>query len=81
MLLHLLLATFTLVSPSFKEGETLSNDTVLNALDCHGPSISPALNWSDAPAGTKSFALVLDDYEARGNRPSSAARRRSRESC
>ena len=66
MLLHLLLATFTLVSPSFKEGETLSNDTVLNALDCHGPNISPALNWSDAPAGTKSFALVLDDYEARG---------------
>jgi Raf kinase inhibitor-like YbhB/YbcL family protein len=39
---------------------------VLNDLDCHGPNVSPQLQWENAPAATKSFALVLDDYEARG---------------
>ena len=58
--------TFVLTSPAFKEGETLPDSTVLNGLDCHGPNISPALEWRDAPVGTKSFALVCDDYEARG---------------
>ncbi|MDQ3280271.1 MAG: YbhB/YbcL family Raf kinase inhibitor-like protein [Acidobacteriota bacterium] len=43
----------------------MPDSTVLNDLDCHGPNASPALRWSGAPAGTKSFALVLDDYEAR----------------
>lgn len=57
---------FTLTSPSAREGETLPDSTMLDALDCHGPNISPALEWRNAPMGTKSFALVLDDYEARG---------------
>lgn len=57
---------FTLTSPAFREGETLADSTVLNGLDCHGANRSPALAWSNVPAGTKSFALVLDDYEARG---------------
>jgi len=57
---------FELTSPSFKEGETLSDSTVLNGLDCHGPNRSPALQWKNAPATTKSFVLVLDDFEARG---------------
>ena len=38
--------------------------TVLNALDCKGPNISPPLEWTHAPAGARSFAM--DDYEARG---------------
>jgi Raf kinase inhibitor-like YbhB/YbcL family protein len=59
-------STFHLSSPTFTEGATLPDSTVLNGLDCHGPNISPALQWSGAPAGTKSFALILDDYEARG---------------
>lgn len=42
-------------------------DTVLlNGLDCHGPNESPELRWSGAPAATKSYALICDDYEARG---------------
>ena len=57
---------FTLTSPSFAEGGTLPDSTVLNGLDCHGANISPALEWRNPPAGTKSLALVLDDYEARG---------------
>jgi Raf kinase inhibitor-like YbhB/YbcL family protein len=29
-----------------------------------GEDISPALSWSDAPAGTQSFALIMDDPDA-----------------
>jgi Raf kinase inhibitor-like YbhB/YbcL family protein len=57
---------FELTSPSFKQNELLPDSTVLNALDCHGPNKSPALAWKNAPQGTKSFALILDDFEARG---------------
>ena len=31
---------------------------------CHGQNISPAFNWSGSPAGTASFALIMDDPDA-----------------
>ena len=31
---------------------------------CQGDDISPQLSWSDAPPGTKSFALIVDDPDA-----------------
>lgn len=31
---------------------------------CAGRNISPPLNWSDLPAGTKSLALIVDDPDA-----------------
>jgi len=31
---------------------------------CDGPDVSPALSWGDAPAGTQSFALIMDDPDA-----------------
>ena len=31
---------------------------------CDGEDISPALAWSDIPAGTKSLALIVDDPDA-----------------
>jgi Raf kinase inhibitor-like YbhB/YbcL family protein len=31
---------------------------------CTGANVSPALNWSDPPTGTQSFALVVDDPDA-----------------
>lgn len=31
---------------------------------CTGADVSPALSWSGAPAGTRSFALVVDDPDA-----------------
>lgn len=34
------------------------------ALTCDGVNRSPSLTWSDPPAGTKSFVLILDDPDA-----------------
>jgi Raf kinase inhibitor-like YbhB/YbcL family protein len=31
---------------------------------CDGPDISPALEWTEPPAGTKCFALIVDDPDA-----------------
>jgi Raf kinase inhibitor-like YbhB/YbcL family protein len=31
---------------------------------CDGANVSPPLSWTRAPAGTKSFALMLDDPNA-----------------
>ena len=31
---------------------------------CHGAKINPPLNWSGAPSGTKSLALIVDDSSA-----------------
>ena len=31
---------------------------------CEGKDLSPPLAWSDAPPGTKSFALIVDDPDA-----------------
>lgn len=31
---------------------------------CDGEDVSPALSWSDPPAGTRSFALISDDPDA-----------------
>ncbi len=31
---------------------------------CDGPDRSPALRWTDPPAGTKEFALIVDDPDA-----------------
>lgn len=59
-------SSFALRSPNFAPGATLADSTVLNGLDCHGANESPALVWTGAPAGTKTYALICDDYEARG---------------
>jgi Raf kinase inhibitor-like YbhB/YbcL family protein len=49
----------TIASPAFKNG------SLIPALySCKGRDISPALSWSDAPSGTKSLALILDDPDA-----------------
>jgi len=59
-------AAFVLQSGTFAAGGVLPDRTVLNGLDCHGPNVSPALSWSGAPPETRSFVLILDDFEARG---------------
>jgi Raf kinase inhibitor-like YbhB/YbcL family protein len=59
--------TFTVTSNSFKEGDYLPNDFILSAdfgFGCAGGNRSPHLKWSDAPAGTKSFAVTCYDPDA-----------------
>jgi Raf kinase inhibitor-like YbhB/YbcL family protein len=54
---------FTLTSPDLASG-TFSTQYILTGFGCTGGNISPALNWSGAPAGTKSYALNVFDPDA-----------------
>ncbi|MGA7871153.1 MAG: YbhB/YbcL family Raf kinase inhibitor-like protein, partial [Candidatus Binatus sp.] len=54
-------AQLTLTSPSFAPGATIADD-----FTCTGADRSPALQWSNPPQSTKSFALVVDDPDAPG---------------
>ena len=55
---------FQLSSPSIKPGATLTMDQVFNGFGCTGKNISPELVWSNAPQGTKSYALTVYDPDA-----------------
>jgi hypothetical protein len=57
-------AGFTLSSPTIEPGSMLTEAQVFSGFGCSGKNISPALKWSGAPAGTKSFALTVYDPDA-----------------
>jgi Raf kinase inhibitor-like YbhB/YbcL family protein len=61
---HAQTPTFTLTSPDAPAGSTIKAEQVLNGFGCSGGNVSPALSWSHAPSGTKSFALILHDPDA-----------------
>ena len=49
---------FSISSPAFSEGGNIPSKFTCDA----GPTApSPALAWKDAPSGTKSFVLIMDD--------------------
>jgi Raf kinase inhibitor-like YbhB/YbcL family protein len=48
-------------SPAFAEGEAIPV-----SFSCDGEDTSPALIWSEPPAGTQSFVLIMDDPDAGG---------------
>lgn len=50
-----------LTSSSFGEGEPIPSEHT-----CDGADTSPPLAWSDVADGTESFALIVDDPDARG---------------
>jgi Raf kinase inhibitor-like YbhB/YbcL family protein len=52
---------FRLSSPSFQD-----NAEIPARFTCSGDGLSPALAWTDPPAGTQSFALIADDPDAPG---------------
>lgn len=55
---------FTLTSPDIKAKEMIKNEQVLNGFGCSGENKSPALEWRNAPPGTKSYALMVYDPDA-----------------
>lgn len=57
-------APFELSSPVIREGAVLARAQV--HADCGGGNVAPALSWSGAPAGTRSFAVTLFDPDAKG---------------
>ncbi|MCC8393652.1 YbhB/YbcL family Raf kinase inhibitor-like protein [Paraburkholderia sp. MMS20-SJTR3] len=52
---------FSLTSPGLADGGTLDSSHAASANNCGGRNISPALQWHNAPAGTKSFAVTISD--------------------
>lgn len=52
---------FTIESSSFK-----NNDDIPREYTCKGANKSPGLTWKEAPAKTKSFALIVSDPDAPG---------------
>jgi Raf kinase inhibitor-like YbhB/YbcL family protein len=50
---------FRLVTDAFAESALIPK-----RFTCEGQDLSPALAWSGEPAGTRSFALIMDDPDA-----------------
>ena len=52
---------FELTSTAFPAGGAIPQK-----FTCDGPDVSPALSWTEPPAGTQSLALIMDDPDAPG---------------
>src|SRR5258706_4555812 len=57
-------AEFRLSSPDIATGGTIANKFVYKGFGCSGENVSPSLSWTGAPAGTRSFALLVHDADA-----------------
>lgn len=57
-------ADLKVTSADFADGDYLANDYVFAGFGCEGGNMSPALSWSGAPEGTKSFAVTAYDPDA-----------------
>lgn len=55
---------FELSSPDLTKGKPITETFVSNNFGCKGKNVSPALNWKNAPNGTKSFAIMVHDPDA-----------------
>lgn len=59
-----LVSALDLTSPDFSANQKLSDTFVFNGFGCTGENQSPALTWSGAPEGTKSYAVLVHDPDA-----------------
>jgi Raf kinase inhibitor-like YbhB/YbcL family protein len=50
---------FSITTSAFSPGSDIPS-----RFTCNGADTSPALSWSNPPAGTKSFVLIVDDPDA-----------------
>lgn len=57
-------AKFRLTSPTVRDGARIPMEHVFNGFGCTGGNVSPALAWTNPPAGTKSFAITMYDPDA-----------------
>lgn len=57
-------AGFKLSSPELKAGAMMPQRFEFNGFGCAGENKSPALQWSGAPKGTRSFAVTVYDPDA-----------------
>ena len=55
---------FTLQVDGLATGATLPESMVFDGFGCKGGNHSPALRWSNPPAGTKSYAVTVYDPDA-----------------
>src|SRR5215210_6538371 len=54
-----LVGEFALTSEAFTQG-----DVIPRRHTCEGEAVSPALSWTEPPAGTRALALIVDDPDA-----------------
>lgn len=57
---------FTLSSPDIKDGTPIDRKfggPTTEQMACGGENVSPALQWSNPPPNTKSFAVIMYDFE------------------
>jgi Raf kinase inhibitor-like YbhB/YbcL family protein len=59
-----LAADFKLTSSDIGPDKPLAQEFVFHGFGCTGGNQSPALSWSGAPPGTKSYAIALFDPDA-----------------
>jgi Raf kinase inhibitor-like YbhB/YbcL family protein len=63
---------FAMSSTTFRDGQMMpkkvgnSPANEPNNPNCLGENVSPQLSWTDPPAGTRSYALLMVDPEGRG---------------
>jgi Raf kinase inhibitor-like YbhB/YbcL family protein len=56
---------FDLSSPDVAKDKAIDQKFSFKGFGCTGENLSPALAWSDPPAGTKSFAVFVHDPDAK----------------
>jgi hypothetical protein len=56
--------SLTLTSQDIEHGKPMTKQQEFRGFGCNGGNQSPQLSWSDAPQGTKSFALTVYDPDA-----------------
>jgi Raf kinase inhibitor-like YbhB/YbcL family protein len=57
-------APFKVVSQDLNPMQPIAKKFVFKGFGCTGENVSPEIGWKHAPAGTKSFALMVHDPDA-----------------
>jgi Raf kinase inhibitor-like YbhB/YbcL family protein len=52
---------FAVSSPGLADGGTLNSRHAASTNNCGGGNVTPALQWRNSPAGTKSYAVTIFD--------------------